>query len=88
MTTYSVREQRGWYVYDWANSAFATTAIALFLGPYLTSLAKAAADAHGFVHPFGLEPFDLKIDARSYWSYLISLSVALQVFVLPAAHAG
>ena len=87
MTTYSVREQRGWYVYDWANSAFATTAIALFLGPYLTSLAKAAADAHGFVHPFGLEPFDLKIDARSYWSYLISLSVALQVFVLPITGA-
>ncbi|HEV2202572.1 MAG TPA: MFS transporter [Bryobacteraceae bacterium] len=82
MTPYSAREQRGWYLYDWANSAFATTAIALFLGPYLTALAKAAADAQGFVHPVGL-----KIDARSYWSYLVSLSVILQVFVLPVTGA-
>ena len=47
---YSVREQRGWYLYDWANSGFATTVIALFLGPYLTILAKAAADANGYVY--------------------------------------
>lgn len=82
MTPYSAREQRGWYLYDWANSAFATTAIALFLGPYLTALAKAAADAQGYVHPLGI-----KIDARSYWSYLVSLSVILQVFVLPVTGA-
>ncbi len=80
--TYSVREQRGWYLYDWANSGFATTVIALFLGPYLTMLAKAAADAAGFVHPLGI-----KIDARSYWSYLVSLSVILQVLVLPIVGA-
>ena len=78
MTEYSVREQRGWYLYDWANSAFATTAVALFLGPYLTALAKAAADGAGFVHPLGIH-----VDARSYWSYLVSLSVILQVLVLP-----
>lgn len=82
MTPYSVREQRGWYLYDWANSAFATTAIALFLGPYLTALAKAAADAQGFVHPLGIP-----IDARSYWSYMVSLSVMLQVLVLPITGA-
>jgi len=80
--TYSVREQRGWYLYDWANSGFATTVIALFLGPYLTALAKTAADAAGFVHPFGI-----KVDARSYWSYLVSLSVVLQVLVLPIVGA-
>ena len=44
MLEYSAREQRGWYVYDWANSAFYTTVVTLFLGPYLTSLAKNAAD--------------------------------------------
>ena len=79
---YSVREQRGWYLYDWANSGFATTVIALFLGPYLTILAKAAADATGYVHPLGIA-----IDARSYWSYLVSLSVILQVLVLPIVGA-
>ena len=40
---YSKREQRGWYMYDWANSTFASTVVTLFLGPYLTALAKAAA---------------------------------------------
>ncbi len=80
---YSVREQRGWYLYDWANSAFVTTGVALFLGPYLTALAKAAADANGLVHPLGIS-----VDARSYWSYLVSLSVILQVLVLPVVGAA
>jgi len=80
---YSVREQRGWYLYDWANSAFVTTGVALFLGPYLTALAKAAADANGLVYPLGIS-----VDARSYWSYLVSLSVILQVLVLPVVGAA
>jgi UMF1 family MFS transporter len=37
------REQRGWYWYDWANSAFYTTIISVFLGPYLIPVAKRAA---------------------------------------------
>lgn len=78
MTSYSVQEQRGWYLYDFANSAFSTTVVTLFLGPYLTVLSKAAADTEGFVRPLGIA-----IDPRSYWSYLISLSVILQVLFLP-----
>jgi len=27
------REQIGWYFYDWANSAFPTTVVTVFLGP-------------------------------------------------------
>ena len=54
MIPYSAREQRGWYMYDFANSAFSTTVVTLFLGPYLTILAKAAADPQGYVHPFGI----------------------------------
>jgi MFS transporter, UMF1 family len=80
--SYSLREQRGWYLYDWANSAFATTGVALFLGPYLTSLAKSAADAQGRIHPLGVP-----VDARSYWAYLVSLSVVLQVLFLPVTGA-
>ena len=45
MSEHSAREQRGWYCYDWANSAF------------FTSVAKASADEKGFVHPFGI-PID------------------------------
>jgi UMF1 family MFS transporter len=75
---YSLREQRGWYVYDWANSAFYTTVVTLFLGPYLTSLAKNAADAQGYIYPLGIQ-----VSALSLWPYLVSLAVFLQVFLLP-----
>jgi len=72
------RETLAWYCYDWANSAFATTVVTVFLGPYLTSITKAAADAEGFVHPLG---FALK--AGAFFPYTVSLSVLLQVFTLP-----
>lgn len=76
------REQWAWYSYDWGNSAFSTTVVTLFLGPYLTSLAKTAAAADGRIHPFGLS-----IDPRALWSYLIALSVILQVLFLPLVGA-
>ncbi len=37
------REQRAWYVYDWANSGYVTTTATVLLGPYLTVVAKRAA---------------------------------------------
>jgi MFS transporter, UMF1 family len=79
---YSVREQRGWYLYDWANSPFATSVLLVFFGPYLTTLAKSAADPKGFIHPFGIP-----VDARSLYPYLISLSVGCQVLFLPVIGA-
>ncbi|HMQ36545.1 MAG TPA: MFS transporter [Micropruina sp.] len=39
----STRQQRAWYWYDWANSAYVTTTATVILGPYLTSLATNAA---------------------------------------------
>jgi UMF1 family MFS transporter len=80
--TASDREKRGWYLYDWANSAFATTVVALFLGPYLTALAKSATGPDGFIHPFGI-----RVDPRSFWSYVVGISVAAQVVILPVAGA-
>lgn len=76
------REQIGWYFYDWANSAFSTTVVTVFLGPYLTTITKAAADADGFVHPLGV-----KINAGSFFPYIVSLSVLLQVILLPVLGA-
>ena len=78
----SPQERRAWYLYDWANSAFATTVATLFLGPYLTAMAKSAADSAGYVYPAGIP-----VDARSFWSYMVSLSVILQVLVLPVVGA-
>ncbi len=82
MTDYSKREQLGWCMYDFANSAFYTTVITLFLGPYLTALATNGADAGGYVHPLGIP-----IYARSYWSYAVSVSVIIQVLFLPMVGA-
>jgi UMF1 family MFS transporter len=79
-TSYDRREQIGWYWYDWANSAFSTTVVSVFLGPYLTGITKAAADATGHVYPFGGW---LPIDAGAFFPYMISLSVLLQVLFLP-----
>jgi len=72
------REQIGWYFYDWANSAFATTVIAVFLGPYLTSIAEAAADAQGRIYPLGIA-----VNFDAFYPFLIALSVITQVLVLP-----
>ena len=41
------REIFGWAMYDWANSAFSTTVGTVFLGPYVASLARSAAEAAG-----------------------------------------
>ena len=74
-------ERRGWYFYDWANSAFSTTVVTVFLGPYLTSVAKAAA-VDGYLHPLGIPVRD-----KAFFPYLVSLSVFLTVFVLPVVGA-
>ncbi len=76
------RERVGWYFYDWANSAFSTSVVTVFLGPYLTTVARAAADANGFVHPFGI-----KVGAGSFFPYVVSLSVVFQVTLLPVLGA-
>src|SRR5918912_1336828 len=76
------REQRGWYFYDWANSAFSTTVATVFLGPYLLEVTKNAADAGGYVHPLGIP-----VLADSFFPYVLALSVVLQVFLLPVTGA-
>lgn len=79
---YSRGEQRAWFLYDFANSAYSSTVVTLFLGPWLTSLARKAADGAGHIYPLGIQ-----VDARSYWSYLIAVSVVTQVICLPVLGA-
>ena len=76
LTKKSVR--RSWYLYDWANSAFSTTVISLFIGPYLTSVAESGADAAGMISLWGLD-----MRPGSLYPYAISFSVFAQVFFLP-----
>ncbi|WP_406256788.1 MFS transporter [Streptomyces nigra] len=77
------REQSGWYFYDWACSVYSTSVLTVFLGPYLTSVAEAAADADGFVHPLGIP-----VRAGSFFAYSVSLSVVVAVLVMPLVGAA
>ncbi|MFD7092257.1 MFS transporter [Streptomyces sp. NPDC059896] len=77
------REQRGWYFYDFACSVYSTSVLTVFLGPYLTSVAKAAADADGFVRPLGIP-----IRAGSVFAYTVSLSIVVAVVVMPLVGAA
>ncbi|MGH3344417.1 MAG: MFS transporter [Carbonactinosporaceae bacterium] len=72
------RQQRGWYVYDWGASAFSTTVITVFLGPYLTDVAQRAAGPDQLIHPLGIP-----VRAGSFFPYAISASVVLSVLLLP-----
>ncbi|MFE9887095.1 MFS transporter [Streptomyces scopuliridis] len=77
------REQRGWYFYDFACSVYSTSVLTVFLGPYLTSVAKAAADADGFVRPLGIP-----IRAGSVFAYTVSVSIVVAVVVMPLVGAA
>ncbi|MGB9702023.1 MAG: MFS transporter [Candidatus Kapaibacteriota bacterium] len=72
-----IQKRRAWYLYDWANSAYSTTVITLFLGPFLTTLAKSI-EKNNLVNFFGFH-----IPAGSVFPYSISISVLLQALLLP-----
>jgi MFS transporter, UMF1 family len=82
-------ERVGWYLYDWANSAFSTTVVTVFLGPYLTSIAKTAAGCAAGDPCKGrtVDVLGLAISPGSLFPYTVSLSVFLTVFVLPVVGA-
>ncbi|MGC4950584.1 MFS transporter [Streptomyces sp. DT224] len=77
------REQRGWYFYDFACSVYSTSVVTVFLGPYLTSVAKAAADSDGFVHPLGVP-----VRAGSLFAYAVSASLVLAIVLMPVVGAA
>jgi MFS transporter, UMF1 family len=72
------REIRGWMLYDFANSAFSTTVVTTFLGPYLTGIIESQVGNKGSFTLLGVP-----IAAESFFTYCVSLSVLLQVFILP-----
>lgn len=74
------REIFGWAMYDWANSAFSTTVASVFLGPYVASLARSAAESAGTTTvPF----MGIPVAPDSFLPYCISFSVGMQVLFLP-----
>ena len=73
------REIFAWITYDWANSAFYTTVIAVMLGPYLISLAEQAVGKEGLI--FDLYLF--QVTSGGYFAFCIAISVVSMVVFLP-----
>ena len=76
------RYQRAWYAYDWANSAFATSVLTVFLGPYLTDVAEEAAGPDGRVEVLGVSVRD-----GSLYSYTLAASVIVAALFMPVIAA-
>lgn len=68
------REILGWTMYDWANSAFSTTVVTTFLGPYLLELAKEQE---------GVRILGYVLEPAAFFPIATSVSVGLQVVFLP-----
>jgi UMF1 family MFS transporter len=84
-------EQRAWYFYDWANSAYITTVATVLYAPYLVSVAERAAcgfvgtTEHRCATP--LSVFGLSVSAGSLVFYMITLSTVISALVLPIVGA-
>ena len=78
------REIFGWKMYDWANSAFYTTVVGALFSPYITRLAQSAVGENGVVLDLG--PLG-HVTAKSLPTLCVSISVGLQVFLLPVLGA-
>jgi MFS transporter, UMF1 family len=76
------RGRLGFYCYDWASAVFTTVLTSVFFGPYVTTVAERAADERGYVVLAGVP-----VAAGSYYPYLVSLAIAVQVVALPVAAA-
>ena len=71
------KEQRAWYFYDWANSAFATTIGGVLFGPYIKEIAEeAAVDNRIDVLFFSIAPGSLP-------PFIITFSTIISAIVLP-----
>ncbi len=84
------REQRGWYLYDWANSVFTTSVVTVLIGPYLSNLAcvsSGAPDAASCldpalsVSPLGLD--FLSLHPNALYPALTTVAILLQILCLP-----
>jgi len=71
------REQRAWYWYDWANSAYVTTVSTVLVGPYLIAIAEnAAVDDRVSLLGIAVAPGSLP-------AYLVTISTIFSALVLP-----
>lgn len=85
------KEQRSWYFYDWANSAYVTTIATVLFAPYLTAVAETAAcGAAGTVTDpctSNLSVLGLSVSPGSLVFYVVTAATILSALVLPIVGA-
>jgi UMF1 family MFS transporter len=85
------REQRSWYFYDWANSAYTTTVGTVLFAPYLTAVAetKACGAAGTDAHPCttNLSVLGLAVSPGSLVFYVVTLATVFSALILPVVGA-
>jgi UMF1 family MFS transporter len=84
------REQRAWYWYDWANSAFYTTVLTVLFGPLMITVAGRAAGCGSSADDTcdkTVSVLGLHLAAGSLPSYLTSFATIASAFVLPVVGA-
>jgi UMF1 family MFS transporter len=77
------REIFGWMMYDWANSAFYTTVIAVLLGPYLVAIAESSVGKDGVIVDLGL----FRVTTGGFPAFCLAISVVSMVVFLPVLGA-
>jgi MFS transporter, UMF1 family len=85
------REQRGWYFYDWANSAYVTTVLTVLFSPYLASVAETAACGRPGTEAdpcrTDLTVLGIPISPGSLPLYVITATTLLSAVLLPVVGA-
>ena len=79
------KEQRAWYWYDWANSAYVTTTATVLLSPYLTTVAEAAACpglADGADCTDNLSVLGIPVAPGSLWFFTVTFTTIISAIVL------
>jgi UMF1 family MFS transporter len=84
------REQRAWYFYDWANSAYVTTTATVLFTPYLSAVARSAACPglpSGEVCRTDLSVLGVPVAPGSLALYVVTVSTILSALLLPLVGA-
>ncbi|HET8665085.1 MAG TPA: MFS transporter [Nocardioides sp.] len=84
------REQRAWYWYDWANSAYYTTVLSVLFAPFMITVAGRAAGCGNSADDTcdkTVNVLGLHLAAGSLPFYLTSFATIASAFVLPIVGA-
>jgi UMF1 family MFS transporter len=85
------KEQRAWYFYDWANSAYVTTIATVLFAPYLIAVAETASCGEAGTDDkpcnVDLSVLGVSVSPGSLVFYVVTIATVLSALVLPIVGA-